>query len=143
MKVSSLVVGAISAVAVVAVVLLIAGVHFERPVATGGAALYNASDEITATGVVREIQEFSCPVSEGEMGAHLMLKTADSVVQVHLAPGRIWRSQRITFAPGDPISVTGSRLRFHGNNDIIAREITRGSENFILRDHQGKLMLVQ
>lgn len=140
---SSVVAGAISAVAVVAVVLLIAGVHFERPIAMGGAALYNASDEVTVTGIVREIQEFSCPVSEGEMGAHLMLKTGDSVVQLHLAPGRIWRSQRITFAPGDQISVTGSRLRLHGNDDIIAREITRGKENLILRDHQGKLMLVQ
>ena len=143
MKLSSLVVGAISAIAVIAVVLLIVGVHFERPIAVQGAALYNPANEIVVKGVVRDIQEYTCPVSEGEMGEHLVVKTEDGVVQVHLAPGRILRSQNISFAPGDQISIVGSRFRFHGNNDVIAREITRGNENFVFRDHQGKLMLIQ
>lgn len=143
MKLSSLFVGAISAIAVIAVVLLIAGVHFERPVSVQGAALYNPANEIVLKGVIRDVQEFTCPVSEGEMGEHLMVKTDDGLVQVHLAPGRILRSQKISFAPGDQISLVGARFRFHGNNDVIAREINRGNENFVFRDHQGKLMLIQ
>jgi hypothetical protein len=143
MKLSSLVVGAISAIAVIAVVLLIAGVHFERPISLQGAALYNPANEIVLKGVVREVQEYACPISEGEMGEHLVVKTDDGVVQVHLAPGRILRSQKISFAPGDQISIVGSKFRFHGNNDLIAREITRGNENFMFRDHEGKLMLIQ
>lgn len=143
MKLSSLVVGAISAIAVIAVVLLIAGVHFERPISLQGAALYNPANEIVLKGVVREVQEYACPISEGEMGEHLVVKTDDGVVQVHLAPGRILRSQKISFAPGDEISIVGSKFRFHGNNDLIAREITRGNENFMFRDHEGKLMLIQ
>jgi hypothetical protein len=143
MKLSSLVVGAVSAIVVIAVVLLIAGVHFERPLAVQGDALYNPANEIVVKGVVREIQEFTCPVSENEMGEHLLLKTVDGVVQVHLAPGRILRSQQITFTPGDQITVVGSRFRLRGNDDVIAREITRGNENFVFRDHDGKLMLMQ
>jgi len=143
MKLSSLVVGAVSAIAVIAVVLLIAGVHFERPVAIQGAALYNPANEVVVKGIVREIQEFTCPVSESEMGVHLLLKTDDGVIQVHLAPGRILRSQNVTFAPGDQIAVVGARFRFHGNNDVVAREITRGNESFVFRDRDGKLMLTQ
>lgn len=143
MRLSSLVVGAISAIAVIAVVLLIAGVHFERPVAMQGAALYKPANEIVIQGRVSEVQEFTCPVSEGEMGEHLILQTSDGAVQVHLAPGRILRSQNISFAAGDQISVVGSKFRWHGNNDVIAREITRGNENFVFRDRQGKLMLMQ
>ncbi|HVO64216.1 MAG TPA: hypothetical protein VMT53_25065 [Terriglobales bacterium] len=143
MKLSSLVVGAVSAIAVIAVVLLIAGVHFERPLAVQGAALYNAANEVVVKGVVRDVQKFTCPVSEGEMGEHLVLKTDNGIIQVHLAPGRILRSQNISFAPGDQISVVGSKFRFHGNNDVIAREITRGNENFVFRDRDGKLMLTQ
>ncbi len=143
MKLSTLLIGAAGAIAVIAFVLLIAGVNFERPTTAQGAALYNPTDEIIVKGVVGEIREFSCPVSEGEMGAHLMLKTADATIQVHLAPGRILRSQRISFAPGEQVSVLGSKFRFHGSDDIIAREITRGSENFVLRDREGKLMVVQ
>jgi hypothetical protein len=143
MKLSSLLIGAISAIAVIAVVLLIAGVHFERPLLVQGAALYNPANEIVLKGVVKEIKEYSCPVSEGEMGEHLVVKTEDGAVQVHLAPGRVLRSQKITFAPGDQLSIVGSRFRLHGDNDVIAREITRGNENFVFRDHEGKLMLIQ
>lgn len=143
MKLSSLVVGAISAIAVIAVVLLIAGVHFERPLSSEGAALYNPANEIVLKGVIREVKEYTCPVSEGEMGEHLLVNTENGLVQVHLAPGRILRSQEIIFATGDQISIVGSRFHFHGNNDVIAREITRGNENFVFRDHEGKLMLIQ
>lgn len=143
MKLFSLVIGAISAIAVIAAVLLIAGVHFERPVSLQGAALYNPANEVVLKGIVREVHEYTCPVSEGEMGEHVLLKTEDGIVQVHLAPGRILRSQTISFAAGDQISVVGSRLRLRGQNDVIAREISRGKENFIFRDREGKLMLIQ
>ncbi len=142
MKLSTVIIGAVGATAVIAFVLLIAGVKFERPLAQGS-ALYNPADEVVLKGVVEEIKDFSCPVSEGEMGTHLLLKTADSVIQVHLAPGRILRSQKIAFNPGDQVSVLGSKFRFHGQDNLVAREITRGSENFIFRDRAGKLMLVQ
>jgi hypothetical protein len=135
--------GGICAVAVIAILLLVAGVRFERPLSSQGAALYNAANEAVLSGVVQEFQKFPCPVSEGEEGGHLLLKTDESVVRVHLAPGRILRSQNITFAPGDKISVVGAKFRFQGSNDLIAREVTRGNENFIFRDHSGKLMLVQ
>ena len=132
MKLSSLVVGAISAIAVIAVVLLIAGVHFERPVALQGAALYNPADEIVVQGVVREIKEFTCPVSEGEMGEHLVLKTDYGITAVHLAPGRVLRSQRISFAAGDQLSafteaMTSLHVRSRGATKISYFAIAKGS----------------
>jgi hypothetical protein len=119
------------------------GVGFHRPVSAQGAALYNAANEVVVKGLVQEVQEFDCPVSEGELGTHLMLKTADGVVQVHLAPVRIMAGQKLSFPPGDQIEVVGSKLRLNGKNGVIAREITRGNETFIFRDSEGKLLLVQ
>jgi len=92
MKISSLLYGMVFAVVVVAVLLLIMGVSFHRPVSAQGAALYNATDEVVVGGRVQEVQEFDCPVSEGELASHLMLRTADGLVQVHLAPA----SRRLT-----------------------------------------------
>lgn len=89
MKLSSLLYGMVFAVVVISVLLLILGVNFHPPASVQGAALYNPSNEITTNGVVQEVQEFDCPVSEGELGTHLMLKTADGVLLVHLAPVRI------------------------------------------------------
>jgi hypothetical protein len=143
MKISSLLYGLVLAVVVIAVVLLILGVNFHSPVTAQGAALYNPSNEITAKGVVQEVQEFDCPVSEGELGSHLLLKTADGVLQVHLAPVRIMRGQNLSFAPGDQVEVVGSKVRLAGENGLIAREITRGNESYIFRDRTGKLLLTQ
>jgi len=143
MKMSSFLYGLVFAVVVISVLLLIAGVGFHRPVSLQGAALYNSSAEITAKGVVQEIQEFDCPVSEGELGSHLLLKTDDGVLQIHLAPVRIMTGQNLSFAPGDQIEVVGAKVRLAGTNGVIAREIIRGNETYIFRDREGKLLLTQ
>jgi hypothetical protein len=143
MKLSSLLYGMVFAVAVLSVVLLILGVNFHAPVTVQGAALYNRSNEITAKGVVKEVQEFDCPVSESELGSHIMLKTADGILQVHLAPVRIMNGQKLSFAPGDQIEVVGSKVRIAGQKGVIAREVTRGNEIFTFRDREGKLLLTQ
>jgi hypothetical protein len=143
MKISSLLYGLVFAVVVISVLLLIAGVGFHRPVTVQGAALYDPANEIVAKGVVQEVQEFDCPVSEGEVGSHLLLKTADGVLQVHLAPVRIMSGQGLSFAPGDQIEVVGAKVRLAGKKGLIAREITRGNESYIFRDREGKLLLTQ
>jgi hypothetical protein len=123
-------------------ILFFLGVNF-RPLPTHGAALYNAKTETTVTGVVLEARDFPCPVSDGEMESHLTLKTTDAEMIVHLAPGRIMRSQKIVFAPGDQIIVKGSLGRVVGNNDVIAREIVRGQNDYVVRDATGRLVLEQ
>lgn len=141
-KLSCLLLGSLSAVAVIAVLLLIFGVSFRHQTAQGS-ALYNPANEVMMTGTVIESKEFACPVSEGEMGSHVLLQTGSGVVTVHLAPGRVVRSQKMYFQPGDTLSVLGSKSRVTGSNDLIAREIMRGTETYILRDREGKLLLTQ
>lgn len=143
MKLSSFILGAVFAVAVIAVVLMIAGVNFHTPVRAQGAALYDPAHEVVLKGVVEQEQEFACPVSEGELGDHVMLKTADGITQVHMAAGRIMRSQSIKFAPGDKIEVLGATVRIAGNDGLIARQITRGDVIYVLRDQKGQLLVVQ
>jgi hypothetical protein len=141
-KLSCLLLGSLAAIAVIAVLLLIVGVSFHHPSASGS-ALYNPANEVMVTGTVVETREFACPVNDGEMGSHVMLQTGSGLVTVHLAPGRIIRSQKISFRPGDTLSVLGSKSRVTGNNDLIAREIMRGNETYILRNREGKLLLTQ
>jgi hypothetical protein len=143
MKISNMLLGTIAAVAVLAVLLLVLGVRFQRPLGQG-AALYDPSQEVLLKGVVKEIKEFPCPVSEGEVGSHLLLQTANGVVQVHLAPGRVLRSQNLRFTSGEQLEVLGSKVAMElGSTDLIAREITRGNESLVFRDQQGKLLLTQ
>jgi len=142
-RLSSLLLAMIGAALLIIAALLILGVHFQRPVTAQGEDLYNPMAEVTVTGVVTEVRDFACPVSEGEMGSHLMLKTPDGQVLVHLAPGRILRSQNIKFSPGDQLIVAASRTDAMGSEALIAREIVRGAEDYVLRDRSGKLLVVQ
>ncbi|HKT88593.1 MAG TPA: hypothetical protein VJQ59_09170 [Candidatus Sulfotelmatobacter sp.] len=143
MKLSSVISGVVFAGVVAVVLLLIMGVHFQRPLPVQGTALYDPAAETILKGVVTEVKDFACPVSEGEIGTHLMLQTATGVVQVHLAPARIMRGQKITFARGDVMEVVGSQARMLGKSDLIVREITRGSETLVFRDPKGKLLITQ
>lgn len=142
MKPFSLLLGSILSVAVIAMLLLTFGVKPRGPTEQG-AALYNIATESTLKGVVRAVEDYTCAVSESEIGRHLRLQTATGMVEVHLAPARVMRSQKFTFSPGDQIEVLGSKLSLQGQDSIIAREITRGNESFFIRDREGKLLVVQ
>jgi hypothetical protein len=143
MRIRSLLYGMAFAVVFIAVFMLVLGVNFHRPVTLQGAMLYNPADEVVVKGVVQEVQDFDCPVSEGELSSHLMLQTPDGVLQVHLAPVRIMTSQKLSFTPGDQLAVLGAKIRLEGKDGLIAREVTRGNESIIFRDGQGRLLLVQ
>jgi hypothetical protein len=88
-------------------------------------------------------EDFTCPIAEHEVGSHLILDTAKGSVVIHLAPARVMRSQQLTFTTGDKLEIVGAKFRFGGRDGLIAREITRGSETYVLRDPEGKLLLVQ
>jgi hypothetical protein len=143
MKLSSMVFGTIFAVATVAAVLWILGFGFRPATSAQGAALYDPANEITMRGVVQDVQDFDCPVSEFELSRHLMVKTASELIEVHLAPIRILHGQQLKFSPGDQIEVVGAKVRLAGKDGIIARELTRASETIIFRDRDGKLLLTQ
>lgn len=141
MKPFSLLLGSILSVAVIAVLLLTFGM--KPGPSEQGAALYNVASETTVKGTVRAVEDYTCPVSENEIGRHLRLQTATDTMEIHLAPARVMRSQKFTFSPGDQIEVLGSKVKMQGQESVIAREVTRGNESFFIRDREGKLLLIQ
>lgn len=143
MKLSSLIFGMLFAVGVIAVLLLVFGVSFHQPLNVQGAALYNAANEMQVSGTVVSTEEFACPVSEGELEQHVQIRTADKLLQVHLGPSRVLRSNNVHFSPGEQLQVVGAKLRYRGTDGLIAREILRGDETLIFRDTAGKLLMVQ
>lgn len=95
---------------------------------------YDPTKETKITGTVKEVQEFYCPVTD-DRGTHLLLQTGNGDMLVHVALTRYLRKQNIAFGTGDKVEVLGSKVK---DDAVIAREITRGSEMFILRDAAGK-----
>lgn len=129
MRVSRLV---FAVIMVAAIVFVIVGNRKQEPVSYA----YNPAAEVHLAGVVQEVQEFYCPVTD-DRGAHLLLQTERGPVMVHVSIARFLRAHEFSFKPGERIEVQGAKVKFKGGESVIAREIMRGQEKFIFRDAVG------
>lgn len=96
---------------------------------------YNTATETTLTGSVEAVLNPTNP--NGRAGTHLTLKTDKESLDVHVGPSWYLAEKQITFAKGDQITVTGSRVKFDSGDALIAREIKKGQQTISLRDPQG------
>jgi hypothetical protein len=101
------------------------------------APAYDSSDEVSVQGIVQDVQQFYCPIS-GEQGTHLIVKTENGTVQVHIAPTRFLRSNNLSFNRADEIQVVGSRIVYQGHDAMIARSITRAGQTVAFREPNGR-----
>lgn len=97
---------------------------------------YDVAQEVTIKGMVEEVKEFRCPASGGE-GAHIMVKTADGTVLVHLALSKFLKDYGFEFAKGDNVTVLGMKAKVDGQDGMLARKIERGNQSFTFRDKEG------
>lgn len=97
--------------------------------------MYNPATETTVKGTVEEVKTITG--HRGWNGTHLMLKTEDKSIEVHLGPEAYLKKKGFSFAKGDQIEVTGSKAEFGGSEVIVAREVKKGSETLVLRNEQG------
>jgi hypothetical protein len=90
----------------------------------------------TVSGEVVSIDKIT-PMRGMSYGIHLMLKTDNGTISVHLGPGWYIENQDVKLAVKDRIEVKGSRITFDGKPAIIAMEIKKGGETLTLRDADG------
>jgi hypothetical protein len=102
----------------------------------GGMPRYDTATEATYKGTVEEIRQHDRAGMAGT-GTHLIVKSGDQTLDVHLGPADFLAAQQMTFANGDQIEVTGSKVKFDDAEAIIAREVKKGDKTLTLRDSQG------
>jgi hypothetical protein len=100
------------------------------------AVKYDPATETTLKGVVDDVKEVPNSYA-GETGLHLMLKTEAGILEVQVAPVSFLKAMEITFAKGDELKIVGSKVTKDGNALVLARDITRGSNELVMRDKQG------
>ena len=95
---------------------------------------YDAATETTLKGTVEDIKIVPGP-GEGE---HLLIKTGDQSILVHVAPGTFLKEMDVEFAKGDDVEVVGSKIKnAEGQDEILAREVSRKNSSLVLRDKKG------
>jgi hypothetical protein len=99
---------------------------------------YDVASEVTMKGAVEEVKEFQCPVS-GALDGHITVKPDDGkTFLVHLASPKFLKEYGISFAKGDRVEVLGAKAKVGEEEDILARKIERGNQNFLFREKDGK-----
>lgn len=68
---------------------------------------------------------------------HLVLKSGTDTLNVYLCPQTFIKDMGIELKPGDEVEIIGSPAMDNGVSIILAREIDKGSDSYVLRDEKG------
>ena len=95
-------------------------------------------DPATETKLKGTIEELKLPPKGNEKDiAHLMIKNGEDVLDVYLCPKSFIDDMGVTFAKGDEIAFTGSKVKQGEADMILAREVVKGADTLVLRDDKG------
>ena len=101
----------------------------------GASRMFDPAAIVTVSGAI--VGETRVDRGMGHSGVHLLLKTADGEIPVHLGPDFWVDKQTLKLAQGDEITVKGSKVTFEGKPAIIAETVTKGPATLVLRDAAG------
>jgi hypothetical protein len=122
---------------------LVVGVMSIASAQTGrrGSPMYEVKTETTITGTVESIETITGPGGRGRRGlggTHLIVKTKAGTVEVHVGPTAYVTEHKITLAKGDTVEILGSRVTIDDEPVLLARQITKGTDEWTLRDASGR-----
>jgi len=94
---------------------------------------YDLQTEVKLKGIVQEIK----PAENAKDNIHLMLKSTDETIDISLCPKSFLDDMGTSFAKGDEISLTGSKVKLETASLVLAREVVKGNDKLLLRDEKG------
>jgi len=97
------------------------------------APVYDVSKEIKIDGTIDKIEN----ASVGPMGTHLLVITAQGVVDVHLGASTATSAKNLGLSVGQSIHVTGMMATISGNSVLLARILTTSDHIYVLRNERG------
>lgn len=72
-----------------------------------------------------------------EKGLHLLLRTEDQTIDIHLGPARYLDAKDFRVERGSVLAVKGDRIPTDGLPAMVAFEVKQGDRTLILRDETG------
>ena len=97
---------------------------------------YDSQTETKTKGTIDEIKTIT--VGSRKDFTEAVLKAGDTTLQIYLCPKSFQDEMGVTFAKGDEIAVTGSKVKQEDAVVILAREVIKGNDSLLLRDDKGK-----
>jgi hypothetical protein len=96
---------------------------------------YDPATEVKFKGTVEELR--LPPKGNEKDVAHLTIKAGADTFDLYLCPKAFMDDMGVSFAKGDELAFTGSKVKQGGAEMILAREVVKGSDTVVLRDDKG------
>ena len=96
---------------------------------------YDLHTEAKMKGTVEELK--LPPKGSEKDAAHLLVKSGTDSVDVYLCPKSFFDDMGMGFSKGDEITLTGSKVKQGEVDLVLAREVVKGNDTFVLRDAKG------
>jgi len=96
---------------------------------------YDLQTEAKIKGTIEEVK--LPPKGSAKEIVHLLLKNGPDTMDVYLCPKSFMDEMGMDFTKGDEITLTGSKVKEGETDLILARELVKGNNTFVLRDAKG------
>lgn len=126
----------IPVVLLIVAVFAVASSAFAQAQKAAAMPKYDPAKEVTIKGTIDDMSEMT--MGKGEVGIHLMVKTATETIEARLCPSGFLKDMDASFAKGDQIQVTGSKVKVDDKDVILVREVVKGNNTLTLRDKTGE-----
>lgn len=96
---------------------------------------YDVQTETKIKGTVEDVK--MPPAASKKEAVHLVLKSGTDTIDVYLCPKSFLDDMGMDFGKGDELSITGSKVKQADAELVLAREVVKGNNTFVLRDAKG------
>jgi hypothetical protein len=94
---------------------------------------YDTATEAKFKGTVEELK---MPPKAKDI-AYLTIKSGTDTFDIYLCPKSFIDDMGVSFAKGDEIAFTGSKVKQGDADMVLAREVVKGTDTLVLRDEKG------
>ncbi len=101
-----------------------------------GVPQYNVKSETDFVGTILKVREI--PAGEAFAGIHLTMQVRNETIDVFLGPADFIKLMAMPLRNGlKDVGITGSKVKFEGNDLVLARELRIEKTELSLRDETG------
>jgi hypothetical protein len=112
-----------------------AGLSQKAPPVSSSLPKYDLQTEAKTDGVVDEVNQLS--VGTRKDFTELIIKSGADKLHIYVSPKPFQEEIGVSFAKGDHVSVTGSKVKQEASEVILARELVKGTDTLMFRDNKG------
>lgn len=96
--------------------------------------VYDITKEVRIEGTIQKIDADSV---NAPIGTHVLIQTAQGVVDAHLGSGPAARPRYLGIGEGDQVALVGMMQKVDGTKVLLARLLTTSDHIFVLRNEHG------